>query len=74
MDFTRKANLTWTTPSKKSNEKHLSFKESEVLINELYKRLDNGLGYYLLLIGLTSGMRFGEMLGLTRMILILIII
>ncbi|MFJ7756279.1 tyrosine-type recombinase/integrase [Peribacillus muralis] len=66
LDFTRKASLTWTTPSKKSNEKHLSFKESEVLINELYKRLDNGLGYYLLLLGLTSGMRFGEMVGLTR--------
>lgn len=65
-DFTRKTVLTWTVPAKKSNEKHLSFNDSELLLNEVWKKLDKGLGYSLLLLGLTSGMRFGEMLGLTK--------
>jgi len=33
---------------------------------EVYKRLHRSIGYYLILLGLTSGMRFGEMVGLTR--------
>ncbi|MEC1718421.1 site-specific integrase [Schinkia azotoformans] len=65
-DFTRNAVITWTTPSKKSDEKHLNYKESEMLLKEICKRLDQGLGYSLLLLGLTSGMRFGELVGLTR--------
>ncbi len=66
IDFTRKAVLTGSVPAKKPSEKHLHFEESESLLKELYRRLDRGLGYYLLLLGLTSGMRFGEMVGLTR--------
>ncbi|WP_458415473.1 phage integrase SAM-like domain-containing protein [Schinkia sp. CFF1] len=31
-DFTRKAVLIWTTPAKNANEKHLNFKESELLL------------------------------------------
>lgn len=67
-DFTRKVSLTWTTPEKKSAEKYLNFFEAKRLTAELYKRLDEGLGlgYYLLLLGLKSGMRFGELIGLTR--------
>lgn len=65
-DFTRNAQITWTVPAKKGEEKHLSYKESEMLLKELWKRLDQGLGYSLLLLGLTSGMRFGELVGLTR--------
>jgi integrase len=65
-DFTRKAVLTWTTPAKKNNEKHLDFKESQFLLKVISKRLDNGLIYSLLLLGLTSGMRFAEIVGLTR--------
>lgn len=66
IEFTRKAVLTGKVPAKKESEKHLNFKESERLLKELYKRLDRGLGYYLLLLGLTSGLRFGELVGLTR--------
>lgn len=66
IDFTRKAVLTGSVPAKKPSEKHLHFEESERLLKELYNRLDRGLGYYILLLGLTSGMRFGEMVGLTR--------
>lgn len=65
-DFTRKAVLTWTTPSKKSTDKHLNFKESEMLLREIWNRLDKGLCYSLLLLALTSGMRFAEIVGLTR--------
>lgn len=66
IEFTRKAILTGTVPAKKESEKHLNFEESEKLLKELYSRLDKGLGYYLLLLGLTSGLRFGELVGLTR--------
>lgn len=65
-DFTRKAVLFWTTPAKKAIEKHLNFKESELLLKQIRKRLNKGSSYSLLLLGLTSGMRFAEMVGLTR--------
>ncbi len=65
-DFTRKAVLTWTTPAKKPIEKHLNYNESELLLKEILKRLNIGISYSLLLLGLTSGMRFAEMVGLTR--------
>lgn len=64
-DFTRKAKLTWTVQSKKPNEKHLNFNESQMLINTLFKNLDQGLIYYLILLGLTTGLRFSELVGLT---------
>lgn len=66
LDFTRKIQITFSTPSKKPKEKHLNFEESQKLLNELFNRLDKGLGYYLLLLGLTTGLRFGELVGLTR--------
>src|SRR5690625_2856367 len=66
IDFTRKVELTYTTPSKKPKDKHLNYSESELLINELFNRLDQGLGYYILLLGLTTGLRYGELVGLTR--------
>ncbi len=65
VDFTRKVVITGK-PSKKSEDKHLSYMESKRLLKLLHSRLDRSLGYYLLLLGLTTGMRFGEMVGLTR--------
>lgn len=65
-DFTRKAVLTWTNPAKKPEEKHLNYLETKRLRQAIYKLLDQGLGYYLILLGLTSGARFGELVGLTR--------
>lgn len=64
-DFTRKAVLVWTVPAKKTTEKHLNFFESQLLIKEIRKRLNEGLSYSLLLLALTSGMRFAELVGLT---------
>ena len=65
-DFTRNTVITYTVPAKKSEEKHLSYKESQMLLKEIWENINKGLGYSLLLLGLTSGMRFGEMVGLTR--------
>lgn len=66
VDFTRKAVVTGNVPAKKPSEKHLNYIESKLLAKELYKRLDTGMGYYLLLLGLVSGLRFAELVGLTR--------
>lgn len=64
-DFTRGAVLTGEK-GKRSEEKHLDFEDSVKLLKELYNRLDKGLMNYLLLLALTSGARFGELVGLTR--------
>nr|WP_026681371.1 site-specific integrase [Priestia megaterium] len=64
-DFTRNVIFSGQE-SKRSDQKHLNYQESLKLLNEIYKRLNKSLGYYLLLLGLTSGMRFGEIVGLTR--------
>lgn len=65
-DFTRGAIITGDVEAKRPEEKHLSYKESQKFINELYNRLEQSLGYYLLLLAITSGMRFAELVGLTR--------
>lgn len=65
-DITRKVTLTWTVKAKRKDEKHLSYNETKALSKELFNRLDRGLGYYLLYLALSTGMRFGELVGLTR--------
>lgn len=65
-DFTRKAKLTWTTPAKKADEKHLDFIETKQLKRAVKKLLDQGLGYYLIYLALATGARFAELVGLTR--------
>lgn len=64
-DFTRKAKLNYTVPAKPDDEKHLNYHEAEQLLNYVYKKLDKGLSYYLILLGLTSGLRYSELIGLT---------
>jgi integrase len=66
VDFTKDAVLTGNVKAKRPEEKHLHYSESQKLLKELFKRLDENDTYYLLLLGLTSGMRFGEIVGLTR--------
>lgn len=66
IDFTRRTELTWSVQAKKSAEKHLSFKESEMLLKSICSKLEDGLGYSLLLLALTSGMRYEELIGLTK--------
>lgn len=65
LDFTRNVKLTGLE-GKSSAEKHLDYKESQLLLNEIYEKLEVSMTYYLLLLALTSGMRFGEIVGLSR--------
>lgn len=66
LDFTRRATITWTVEAKKPSEKHLEYDDSITLQDELWNRLSEGLGYYMLLLALNSGMRYSELTGLTR--------
>jgi integrase len=64
IDFTRGAVLTGAVPAKREEEKHLSLFESKRLI-ERFKEPEF-LSHYLILLGLTSGLRYAELVGLTR--------
>lgn len=64
-NFAKKAKVTGL-PAKNKDEKYLNFKESEMLYYELFNRLNRGLSYYAILLLLVSGMRFEELVGLTR--------
>lgn len=64
IDFTRGAILTGSVPAKRDEEKHLSLFESKRLAAEL--KNPEHLSHYLILLGLTSGLRYGELVGLTR--------
>ncbi|OLN21875.1 site-specific integrase [Domibacillus antri] len=65
VDFTRDAVLSGEK-SKRTEEKHLEYGESQKLLKTVLSRLDQTPTYYLILLALTSGMRFGELVGLTR--------
>ncbi|MEY9097037.1 tyrosine-type recombinase/integrase [Paenibacillus sp. RC84] len=64
IDFTRGAVISGDVPAKRPEEKHINYFESKRLLRELGK--PEHLSHYLILLGLTSGMRFAEMVGLTR--------
>lgn len=66
IDFTRTVTIYYTVEAKKNNQKHLNYNDSLTLINEVISRLNNGLGYYLILLGISSGLRYAELIGLTR--------
>ncbi|AVK86031.1 site-specific integrase [Lysinibacillus sp. B2A1] len=65
IDFTRKALNNGSVPAKKDSEKHISYAESQRLLKYLINHLESTEDY-LLLLGLVSGMRFGELVGLTK--------
>lgn len=66
LDFTRKVELNATYNAKKSEDKHLNYQDSVKLYNELFRHLSpSSSTYHLLLLGLVSGLRFGELTGLT---------
>jgi integrase len=64
LDFTRGAVLTGTVPAKRGEDKHLSLFESKRLLKHF--KDPEYLSHYLILLGLTSGMRYAELVGLTR--------
>lgn len=65
VDFTRNVSISGLD-AKRSQDKHLSYADSKKLLQHLYRNLDVSLNYYLLLLALTTGMRFAEIVGLTR--------
>ncbi|MCT1575654.1 tyrosine-type recombinase/integrase [Oceanobacillus kimchii] len=67
VDFTRDVSISGLN-GKKKTEKYLDYQDSQRLIKELYKRIDKSkaVSYYAILLGLTTGLRFGEMVGLKR--------
>jgi integrase len=63
-DFTRAVTVTGFL-SKKSSEKFLNYDASQKLMQYLHKNIDIGLEYTMLIVALSSGVRFGELIGLT---------
>lgn len=66
VDFTRKITIYYTVEAKKASEKHLNYKESLKVMKEVINRLERGLGYYMVLLALASGLRYAELAGLTK--------
>lgn len=66
-DFTRNVITSGQVATKKPEEKFLDYEEAVLLINHLEQLINerNALTDYVLLIGLLTGMRFGEIVGLT---------
>ena len=64
VDFTYKAELTGRVMVKRGEVNHLSFEESQNVIKYIMPRLDEAITYYLILIGLQSGLRYEELVGL----------
>lgn len=65
MDFTRGAVLSGKK-GKARHTKYLDYEEAEKLLEIIHDRLNVSPTYYLLLLALTTGMRFAEIVGLTR--------
>lgn len=65
-DFTRKSKLVYTIEAKSSSEKFLNYKDSKLLLQTIWSNIHNSLGYSFLLLALTSGMRYEELIGLTK--------
>lgn len=66
IDFTRNVVLSGSN-GKRDEEKYLNYEDSQLLLNTLYKSPGHDrLVHYIILLALTSGMRFAELIGLTR--------
>lgn len=66
IDFTYGTTIFYTNMAKSIEEKYLNYEDSKTLFNALYENRNNALGYSLLLLGFVSGLRFGELVGLTK--------
>lgn len=65
VNFTRGAVVTGKQ-GKSKDEKYLSYEESQKLLNFILEKKEKALTDYLIILALTSGVRFGEIVGLTR--------
>jgi len=62
-DFTRKITVTGSS-GKKSSEKFLDYTSSQLLLQDLHKNIDQGIENIMLILALSTGLRFGELIGL----------
>lgn len=66
LDFTRKVVISGTVASKRAEEKHLNYADSVKLYHTLFAKLNGNTNtYHLILLGLVSGLRYGELVALT---------
>lgn len=64
VDFTRSVTISGSS-SKKSSEKYLNYKDSQRLLQYLIEHQTKQPEYPLLIVAATTGMRYGELVGLT---------
>lgn len=62
-DFTRNVTITGAV-GKKSSEKFLNYTSSQILLQDLHKNIDGGIENIMLILTLSTGLRFGELVGL----------
>lgn len=65
-DFTKNVKVSGSVEAKKPEEKYLNYEDSISLLEECYKQKEKSLAYYVIILALTTGMRFSEIVGLTR--------
>lgn len=64
IDFTRKTHIWGAVAAKRANDKYIDYEESKRLYEHLLLQNDN-ITNRLILLGLVSGLRFGELVGIT---------
>lgn len=62
-DFTRNVTVTGSS-GKKSSEKFLDYTSSQLLLQDLHKNIDQGIENIMLILALSTGLRYGELIGL----------
>lgn len=67
VDFTRKATITGRD-AKEEHEKHINYNEAKNLTKSIHEvlEMEHRVVYYIILLALKSGMRFAEIVALTR--------
>lgn len=65
-NFTNKAVISGTSNTKKAEDKFLNYEDTKKVIAYFKERLNPKLpSYYMIILAFTTGMRYGELLGLT---------
>ncbi|REH89572.1 hypothetical protein DOS68_08150 [Staphylococcus felis] len=65
-DFTQNVVIAGTQNIKKSDDKFLSYKDTQIVISHFKQILDPKIpSYYMIILAFTTGLRYSELLGLT---------
>lgn len=62
-DFTRNVTVTGSL-GKKSSEKFLDYSSCQLLLQDLHENIDYGIENIMLILALSTGLRYGELVGL----------